>query len=298
MKLYILVSRKQVDSNACMLSLQAACVQKSVDSEIIVAEDTSLESLRSRIFEPHSLLYRVSTGSKSRAIESMLMHLYPQTFTTIIVPHTISTTQTAFQEVINDLRTGVGIIPTKFVDETWRQLSAELLETEVADLGGFPVIFKQLGLSHGKGVERIASAPELYAKIQESDFDNHTHMLRKYLDKHRNFRIIVVDGEVVAAIEYYQPANDFRTNAAHDLTFAPLVLSEIDPQILDMSIRAVANRSSLMGGVDILIDTDNIPYIAEENVPCNFARAEEPTGVPVGLLILEAMIRRQQAGVA
>lgn len=292
--LYLLVNREKATTDACALSLQAACERKGLACKLLIVEDIVLDSAGTLAVEPNSLLYRVSTTRKAATLEYMLVLSHPGVFTTIYTPKTSLLPGRAFQELYEQIVTGLPVVPTYMLDETWQSLDAAALTQKAASLGGFPVLFKTLGKSHGQGVSRVETAEELQALLQTKDLTVDNAIVRKYLADYRHYRLVVVDGAVVAAIEYHQPADDFRTNVGK-VTVTPLDLTELPEPTKRIATDGVAIRRSLLGGVDVLVDqTDNTPYVAEVNVPCNFSRAEAPTGVDISSKIIDAMI--QQAG--
>jgi hypothetical protein len=292
--LYILVSRQQIGAHGVALSLQKACESRGLPHEYLVAEDMSLDEIADMTFAPGSLLYRVSTQVKAATIESMLVLLHPGVFTTIYWPKTVPLTSRSFRELCEQMSAGLPIIPTRIIDETWQRLDEEKLTAKIASLGGFPVIIKTLGLSHGQGVQRVENVQALRELLAHAPFAGDEMIARKYLDRNRHFRLIVVDDAVVAAIEYHQPADDFRTNAGNEVQVSAIDVAELPKPIIETALAGVRLRASILGGVDILVDqTDGTAYLAEVNVPCYFARAEGPTGIDIASQIIDALLRKR-----
>ncbi len=70
-----------------------------------------------------------------------------------------------YAEMIEQIAAGVPILPSRIVDDTWLTNSQTQLEAKVRGLGGFPVLFKTLGLSHGAGVQKLNSMPNTTKKL-------------------------------------------------------------------------------------------------------------------------------------
>jgi hypothetical protein len=293
--LYIIVNREHLGVHGVLLSLQAACERQGIPYEFLVAEDIALDAVHNMRFAPGSLLYRVSTRLKAATLESMLVLLHPGVFTTIYWPKTAPLSSRPFRELCEQMAAGLPIVPTLIIDETWQQADSASLQAKADSLGGFPVIVKVLGLSHGVGVQKVDDMQALQTVLAGANFAEHGMVARKYLASYRHFRLIIVDDAVVAAIEYHQPADDFRTNASEEPMVSALALDELEPAISHMAVAGVQLRSSILGGVDILVDqTDNTPYLAEVNVPCYFARAEGPTGIDIAGQLITTMLQKRE----
>jgi len=298
-KLYIIVNREHIGTHGVEVSLQQACERRGVPYEYLVAEDIALDQIADMNFESGSLLYRISTRQKAATIESMLVLLHPGIFTTIYWPKTSPLTSRPFRELCEQISADLPIIPTRIIDETWQTASIDQLAGKVDSLGGFPVVVKTLGLSHGQGVQKVDDMETLQQLLAKADFNDHGMIARKFLANYRHFRLIIVDGKMAACIEYHQPDDDFRTNASAEPTVSAVQLADVAPDMAEVAIRGVALRASILGGVDVLVDqTDGRAYLAEVNVPCYFARAEGPTGIDIAGQLLEALLRKQQSELA
>ena len=294
-KLYIITEKHDLARQGVTQSLQAASERMGIVCEPIIVDDLMLADIEHMQFEKGSLLYRTTTVTKATIVESMLVLLHPNIFTTIYAPKTLALPSRSYRELCEQIAAGLRGIPTLIVDETWKLLDTAALSAKVETLGGFPVIIKELGLSHGQGVRKAESAEELAASLSKLTNERYGTILRKYLADYRHFRLIVVDGAVVAAIEYHKPADDFRTNASEAPLVSPLAIEEIPADLTQLALRGVALRSSILGGVDILVDqSDGIGYLAEVNVPCYYVRAEKPTGIDISSLLIEALLRKSQ----
>jgi hypothetical protein len=293
MKLYAILTRNQLSGNAVDRSLAAAAVKRGLGYEHIVVEDTVLQDVPKLQLEDNALVYRIAANNpKASAIESALVYFQPGKITTIYKPKTVPLAH-AYVEMDEQLAAGLNLIPTQIVDPTWLEFSDAELDARINALDGLPLIIKTLGESHGQGVERAETRDVVREKIQSGLATGRMVLARKYLADYKNYRLIVVDGEVVAALEYHKPADDFRTNATDNVIISPLVVSELEPKMKELAIKAVELRASLLGGIDILIDeATGIAYMAEVNIPCNYARVEGPTNIDISSQIINAMLKR------
>jgi len=297
--LYILVNDAHINLHGVAISLQTACIRQGIPYEFLVVENISLDQIADMKFARGSLLYRVSTRAKAATIESMLVLLHPGIFTTIYRPKTLPLSSRPFRELCEQISAGLPIIPTRIVDETWQHKDTKELTEKVNSLGGFPIIIKTLGLSHGQGVRKAEAVNELQAILAQTDFNENSIILRKYLAHYRHYRLIVINNKAVAAIEYHVPADDFRTNASEEPQVSAVKLADLDKTVIAIAIEGVHLRASILGGVDILVDqSDNSLYLAEVNVPCYFTRAETPTGIDISGQLITAMLTKREKELA
>ncbi len=140
----------------------------------------------------------------------------------------------------------------------------------VKQLGGFPIVLKALGGTHGMGVIKIDS---LSALLSMADFllgQRKLFVLKQFLPVKTSARFIVLGNRVVTSLEYVATGRDFRTNSAKNLKVKPKKYSK---DFEDLAVRATQAMGWEFSGVDILIHK-NKPYVSEVNFPCNFVRAQ------------------------
>jgi biotin carboxylase len=291
--LYVIGSRQKLAESLSAASLKRGCEAEGLEYRELHIEDIGLDEVDNLLLEPGSLLYRVGTQPKAAILESALLLSGRELVSIYKAYESVPSLYRSFSEIFVQNAAGLRAIPTKIIDETWQLPDRQPLESKVQEIGGFPIVVKRLGLSHGQGVTKIDSVDELASLLGAETFETYELIARKYLSEYRHFRLIVVDSTVLAIIEYHKPANDFRTNAAEIPEVTAVAASEVDDELIAMAVKAVELRGSLVGGVDILLDqSDGLPYLAEVNVPCNFSRAEAPTGIEIGSAIVQAMLRK------
>lgn len=151
------------------------------------------------------------------------------------------------------------------------------LQAYVEQLGGFPIILKVLGGSHGVGVLKVDSWSSLVSVLDFARKDTQI-ILRKFVDVTASARLIVLGSQVVASIEYEAPAGDFRSNVGAQPAVAA---KKFSPTVEAIATRAVKVVGLEFGGVDILIDEQERYYVTEVNFPCYFGRAQKITGIDI-----------------
>jgi ribosomal protein S6--L-glutamate ligase len=164
-----------------------------------------------------------------------------------------------------------------------------LLNDYVNAVGGLPVILKILGGSHGVGVMRIDTMPGLYS-VMDFLSTGHTNILmRHYISARTHARLIVLGDAVIDSIEYTAPDDDFRTNVGSAPSVTPKTYGRA---INQLAVSATRLLNLEFGGVDILLDQNNNPYITEVNFPCNFARAQNSTGTDIAGRMLDHLLNK------
>lgn len=295
MNMYVILSRSQAEVHGVDLSLSKACQAAGIDYIRLVEEDVVLDDIQTMPIPHGSLVYRISLSAKATAIEAFMDAFHGDDITTIYYPQTITYPRKVMYEMLVQLAEGMSVIPTSIVDETWLGMSDTDLQKRVTAVGGFPVIIKTLGLSHGQGVARVEDVASLRDKLAAVSFAKYQTIIRKYLADYRHYRLIIVGNEVVAAIEYHKPADDFRTNAVAEPEVTAVNVADLPEDMKQLAIDTVTIRRSILGGVDILVESsNNKPMLAEVNVPCYYPRAEGPTGIDISSQLIKAMIQKQK----
>lgn len=234
--------------------------------------------------EEKNMLYRIASGEQAKNIEGRLLSenkklvtFYKKNKNAFFDPRDISL-QTFFD------------IP---IIKTVSHVSGDFnfLKESVDYLGGFPVVIKVTGRSHGEGVMKIDSMDSLVSVIGFlKKMEIEKMVLRKFINFYRHARLIVLGDKVVDSIEYIVPENDFRTNAG-----TPVVKKEEFPDnFKEIAIKAVNSMNYEFGGVDILIDKKSNPYLAEVNFPCYFPRNQLTTGVNVAEMMIDFLIKKSK----
>jgi glutathione synthase/RimK-type ligase-like ATP-grasp enzyme len=173
----------------------------------------------------------------------------------------------------------------------------KLLASYAEQLGGFPIIVKSSGGSHGEGVMKVDSLTSLRSVLGfVSDTQSSQFVLRQFIGDARHLRLVVIGNKVVDVIEYDVQPDDFRTNAVA----VPTVVdrNDIGDDIKQIAVDAVTALDLEFGGVDVLIATDGKPYVAEVNFPCNFARNQLNTGADISGRLVAYLLQKATKGEA
>lgn len=270
--------------------LVAAAEKRGLEAVRINADTTSLAEAMAMQSTSKDIIYREASGEKARAVEAaFLFRGAAERCRGIRLARSDSVDlQFPLSSTMRQMLAGVQTIPTILLDETFAAYQEDELAEVVEGIGGFPVILKQGGLSHGQGVRLIKNVGQMleaFRSVKGSDLQK--MMLRQYLASYRHARLVVLNGQVVDSIEYLVPEDDFRTNAGE---------IKVVPQVFDDSVQALAvnaarQSSVAFGGADVLIDNaSGKAYLAEFNTPCNFARNQLTTGTQIAEMLIDYLM--------
>lgn len=281
MRIFFLYKGSQANDKSLTL-LTAACTKLHIESVSVDIEKfdfTNTENLPLA----GDLLYRIAAGNLARTIEKFLLRDGVTTFyqkneqayffpddLALYMRHNLPTPKT---------------IPALSTDP-------QILKNAVSFVGGYPIILKTLGKSHGEGLMKIDSLETLVAAIDTINLEGGRTVMKEFIPHNKHARIIVLGNRVIDSIAYLSQGNDFRTNAGNEIVVAP---EKFSSEIESIAIKAVGVNGWEFGGVDIIInEKNNQPYLAEVNFPCFFPRAEELTGVPIAEKMISYLIKKSQ----
>jgi D-alanine-D-alanine ligase-like ATP-grasp enzyme len=264
--------------------LKKSAEEREIDVHTINADD--FDFTKEIALSKDDGLYRISSEKNARMVEKHLInnecqHLYKD-FLVCMGRRDMGVGSSLIHQKYN-----LPIIPTVQGITSDRLLLDKYLET----LGGFPIVIKALGGQHGVGVMKIDSLDSYYSIVDFLYKNRISFVIRRFLDYKEHARFIVLGDEVVSSIEYKRVNNDFRSNIGDDLS---IVNKKFDPEIEQIAIDSVSTLGYEFGGVDILIDKDEKPYIAEVNFPCYFPRAQEFSKVDIAGMIIDHLISKSK----
>ncbi|SDQ48122.1 RimK family alpha-L-glutamate ligase [Natronobacterium texcoconense] len=154
---------------------------------------------------------------------------------------------------------------------------------------GEEAVYKTAIGTHGGGTWKVGPGDPVNAKV-----GNRYAFLQELIDRddvrHRDLRVYIVDGEIVAAMYRYAPDNDWRTNVA--------LGGSVEDATEDLPEEAAAmarHASDAIGldyaGVDLVEGTDGW-FVLEVNPTAGFKGLYEATGVSPAPYIAKLAIER------
>ncbi|NVK85980.1 MAG: ATP-grasp domain-containing protein [Cytophagia bacterium] len=148
------------------------------------------------------------------------------------------------------------------------------------ELLGFPLVLKTFGGSGGVGTMVVESYQSLkslsdFLVSRQTDF-----LLKEFIPSDGVFRITAINGEVVTSFKrVIQPKSDFRTDAIYGEI---QLYNNISDDISELAIKAIEKANLYMAGVDVIVHKETgTPYVLEVNLPANFYKEGQYSGVDV-----------------
>ncbi len=257
--------------------LKEACAKRNLDfvSQHWIAKEQPKP-------QPKDLLYRASISPKNIILEQQLINesiitLYQKTLSSYVDQFS---SQPSLLTKAN--------IPTPKTLNIYSCDRSTLIE-QVNQLGGFPVILKVFGGSHGIGIIKSDSTSSLFSITDYLLSKRELVIMQEFIKTNSSARLVVLGNQVISSYSYQVPAHDFRSNTGPNPQTNAVNYS---PDIQKIAVGAVKAQLVEFGGVDILIDDNNQPYVSEVNFPCNIIRAEEATDIDVAGYILDFLINK------
>ncbi|MDR0608449.1 MAG: hypothetical protein LBG52_09245 [Candidatus Peribacteria bacterium] len=226
MKFFFIVKAQNPNSDVRKF-LQQACEQRNIEFVETIPE--TFNYLTTSV-QPKDLLYRASATDTCKALECFLLMKGATSYHMSVLRG---------MSVINDSfylnhRESLPIIPT-IPDISNKQV----LATYVENLGGFPIIVKATGGSHGVGVMKVESLPALRSLVDYLLANQAKAILRKFIPHKSQGRLVVVGDAVVASdIATMSITHDFRSNVDDDKTRIREAHTYA-PEIQQLAVKAV-----------------------------------------------------------
>lgn len=114
-------------------------------------------------------------------------------------------------------------------------------------------------------------------------------LVQEYIkeSKGRDIRAVVLNDEVIAAVERNNSQNDFRSNVFQGAEVKNIKLS---PKQKEVAIKSVKVLGLKFGGVDLMFGKQG-PLITEINSPCQYGFVEEKTKINITRKIIQALFK-------
>jgi RimK family alpha-L-glutamate ligase len=174
------------------------------------------------------------------------------------------------------------------VPETVAGADPEILAALAVERLGLPVVVKQRRSRMGVGVIRATTRDHLEAVLDSLWRLGDEFVVQRWIEGGGlSLRLLVVDGQVVAAARLQAATGDWRSNAARGGVATAYRPSDRETML------AVAAASALrLGhcGID-LIPSEHGPMVLEANPTPGFLRLENATGVDVASALVRSTVR-------
>ncbi len=164
----------------------------------------------------------------------------------------------------------------------------ELVDT----IGTYPVIIKLISGTHGIGVLKAESRSQAVSLLETFNKTKQKVLVQEFIEeaKGADYRLFVVDGEVVAAMKRQAKAGEFRSNL-HRGGFAEAIRPTEEEKAV--ALKAVKLLGLHVAGVDML-RSNRGPMILEVNASPGLEGIETTTGIDIAGKIIQFIERSVQ----
>ena len=255
--------------------LERACSHHQITAREVIAEQTDLTTTRT--LPPGSMLYRAGTSQLACVIEQLMCGANVATlYAHPLGPHIIYDSQLLWLQRLG--------IPTPRAIHAVTD-DPQTLREQVEHLGGFPIVLKVPGRSHGVGVIKAKDLESLFAVTDLAYATSGEHgLLMQCIEPAEHWRVIGVGASVAAAYINPQRPDDFRTHVDAD---APAHFTSTPPEaVVSAALDAMAALGIEVGGVDVLCGGDGRVYVLEVNNPSYFGHPWEVARIDVAGAII------------
>lgn len=154
-------------------------------------------------------------------------------------------------------------------------------------IGPFPVVVKTRLGSHGVGVHLVHTVPELEEVRAGYARDGYAVLVQRYQKPLRELRVLIVSGEVTAALERTPAPTEFRANWHRGAGLT--AVDDLDEHVAGLAREAARTLRLGVAGVDVFV-TDTGLYVLEVNDAPGIEGAEQATGRDLAMPIVDALI--------
>jgi RimK family alpha-L-glutamate ligase len=151
-------------------------------------------------------------------------------------------------------------------------------------------VIKPIFGSMGHGIVRVSDPDVAFRVVKTLETTRAVFYVQRAIDHGgRDYRLFVVGGRVLAAIERRAADGDWRSNVARGATATPF---EAPAEWQHLAVRAAAAIDADYAGIDLLQDPDGHVYVLEVNGIPGWEGLQQATGVDVAGAIVEHVAAR------
>ena len=163
--------------------------------------------------------------------------------------------------------------------------SATFLEDAATEVGEYPFILKPFHGTHGTGVMLLDTPTSLTSAVDALCDLHQDYIIQSFIAEAGgvDIRVLVVGGEVVAAMKRSARPGEFRANIHKGASGETIRLPD---EYIRLAIQAAAALELEIAGVDLL-PTNEGPVVLEVNPSPGFEELESVTGIDIAGVIIE-----------
>lgn len=282
MKFYCIIEKANDDNIARSSLLKTSCQERKVDFIQVIAEDFNY--VRSdNLTTDQAIIFNATPYKESAILEKYLINKKSITFYSNFDVAMSNRSNSFFYNQKAGLPV-IKSIPSIHKDRRF-------IQEHVDFLGGFPIVLKVTGNSHGVGVIKVDSLESLHSLIDYLSTLKVKILLRQFIPHKKQGRLIVLGDKVIASHVNYRSI-DFRTNVGDNAVRQrdPMVFT---PEVQDIAVQAVRSAGLEFGGVDILFhEKTDQPFISEVNFPCYFPTTQNITGIDIAGAMVDYLVAK------
>jgi len=152
---------------------------------------------------------------------------------------------------------------------------------------GGEVVVKPLFGSEGRGIIRVDSVDLAWRVFRSLERIGAVMYLQRFIpNAEGDYRILLLDGQVIGSMKRLALQDDFRTNAAQAGVCVPWTPNERET---DLAIRAGAATGCIFCGVDLIYDRDGAAKVLEVNAVPGWKALQKICNVCVPTQLFEWM---------
>jgi len=150
----------------------------------------------------------------------------------------------------------------------------------IDELGGYPVVVKQVSERQGDGVLRVIDPADARHRALPALDRSRGLMIQRYLppEKRLDIRALVIGGELICSAALVPAEGDFRANFHLGSDIRPTTLSG---KLGQTAVTAATVVGCDVAGVDMMVDGEGSPFIAEVNYSPGFKGMEAVSGLDI-----------------
>jgi len=177
-------------------------------------------------------------------------------------------------------------VPTTCHVRNWEDVERALYQ-----VGGMPIVIKVSEGTQGSGVFLARDEDRARQLVYELLAKGHSVLVQQYVEEShgKDVRVLVVGGEVVAAMRRKARGSEFRSNFHLNGTVESI---ELPDDYAEVARRAARLLNLDIAGVDLL-ESENGPLVLEVNSSPGLEGIESATGINVAGAIIDHCIASQ-----
>jgi ribosomal protein S6--L-glutamate ligase len=175
------------------------------------------------------------------------------------------------------------------IPETVFVNSPDGFQGALAQLGGYPVVAKQVSGRQGDGVILVETSAGAES-VTEKHLDARKGLLVQRfipLAGRQDIRVLVLGGKVVGTMELRPKQGDFRANFHLSRDSRP---KDLSPQQEEIALKAASAVDLEIAGIDLIVDQKDRVSVIEVNYSPGFKGLEAATGLDIAGRIVEYVV--------